>query len=113
MDELNIASIPEAQLSTRARVLRRDGFRCRYCLVNLRPEEITYDHVVPISKGGPSTYSNQVVACRRCNQDKSDTDLNVWFACLAVWIEPEPKRDPLVTTIGELYPELEPARWAT
>ena len=33
-------------------------------------EAMEFDHVVPESKGGPSTPENIVIACRRCNRSK-------------------------------------------
>lgn len=63
-------------------VLERDGFRCRYCGVALRPyrqgrehddDEATVDHIVPRSRGGADEATNMVACCWRCNQDKADT----------------------------------------
>lgn len=57
-----------------AAVRERDGDMCRYCatLVNWSdkrgPTGGTYDHVIP---RGPNVLDNIVVACRRCNTDKS------------------------------------------
>lgn len=54
----------------------RDGSTCRYCAVEVnwkdRKSSIggTYDHVVPVSKGGDNSYENVVVACRACNSRK-------------------------------------------
>src|SRR2546427_8303262 len=36
-----------------------------------RSEELTFDHVVPIAKGGRKTWENIVTACWRCNNKKS------------------------------------------
>ena len=55
---------------SRAHVLLRDGFRCQYCSDAKRADELTYDHVVPRSRGGPTTWENIVAACRPCNGQK-------------------------------------------
>jgi 5-methylcytosine-specific restriction endonuclease McrA len=34
--------------------------------------ELTIDHVVPRSRGGPTTWENVVTACGRCNREKGD-----------------------------------------
>ena len=52
----------------RTAVLRRDRFRCAYCG---RPGH-TLDHLVPISRGGTSTWLNTVTACGSCNGRKAN-----------------------------------------
>ena len=59
--------------------------RCHYCQMKLevtkvrKKRQVTLDHVVPISKGG-KIYdpSNIVPACRKCNNNKSDTVLETY-----------------------------------
>ena len=34
--------------------------------------DLTIDHVLPASWGGPKTWTNVVTACRPCNQKKAD-----------------------------------------
>lgn len=61
----------------RFNVFRRDGFRCRYCGVSVDDGAILHaDHVIPESKGGPTTIDNLVTACIDCNLGKSDKDLS-------------------------------------
>ncbi len=43
-------------------------YRCAYC--GEKPKNLTMDHVIPISKGGPHTLSNIVPACKTCNTAK-------------------------------------------
>ncbi|MDR0932902.1 MAG: HNH endonuclease [Victivallales bacterium] len=43
---------------------------CHYCGKTFTPEELTLDHIVPVSRGGKSTRGNLVAACRACNQAK-------------------------------------------
>ena len=57
-------------LHLRRRVLERDGLYCVYCDEDLRDAEIHMDHVIPESKGGPTTYDNLQVTCRKCNLAK-------------------------------------------
>ncbi|WP_245930031.1 HNH endonuclease [Allonocardiopsis opalescens] len=47
--------------------LRENG-RCAYCE---RPGD-TVDHIVPVSRGGPSDWLNTVLACGPCNNRKRD-----------------------------------------
>ena len=53
-------------------VLIRDNGRCQYCLQPVSKEELTFDHVVPRSRGGLRSWENIVIACRRCNSKKAD-----------------------------------------
>ena len=52
----------------RKAVMKRDGWRCRYC--GVKATEIEVDHVQPWSKGGRDSMENLVTACRSCNQRK-------------------------------------------
>ncbi len=49
---------------TRFNVFLRDNFMCQYC-GNL--EDLTFDHLVPKSLGGRTTWINVVTACSNCN----------------------------------------------
>ena len=54
---------------TRFNVFLRDRFTCQYCGCR---DELTFDHVVPRSKGGTTTWENVVAACSPCNLRKGD-----------------------------------------
>ena len=54
----------------RRRVIDRDGYRCVYCDEDLTITELHLDHVIPESKGGPTTVDNLQVTCRKCNTAK-------------------------------------------
>ena len=43
---------------------------CHYCGGKFNPDEITMDHIVPISRGGKSGKGNIVAACKTCNSKK-------------------------------------------
>ena len=57
---------------SRVNIYARDGHRCQYCGVTCTPDELTYDHVVPRSKGGLTTWENIVSACYACNRRKAN-----------------------------------------
>ena len=52
---------------TRFNVFLRDSFSCQYCG---SPDELTFDHLVPRSRGGRTTWENVVAACATCNLRK-------------------------------------------
>lgn len=52
------------------------NFSCAYCgAVN----NLTCDHVVPLSKGGRNIIDNVVPACLSCNSSKNATDVVEWY----------------------------------
>jgi hypothetical protein len=59
-------------LGARARflILRRDGFRCRYCGGTSAEARLHVDHVIPRAAGGSNDPENLVTACARCNIGK-------------------------------------------
>ncbi|MEX2536735.1 MAG: HNH endonuclease [Trueperaceae bacterium] len=54
----------------RKNVFRRDDHACLYCGVH--SNDLTLDHVLPRSRGGPTSWENVVACCRRCNAKKRD-----------------------------------------
>lgn len=57
---------------TRFNVFLRDRFRCQYCGEDFPAHELTFDHVIPRSRGGKTTWENVVTACTGCNLEKGD-----------------------------------------
>lgn len=60
---------------TRMGVYLRDRFSCAYCGNRFPMHQLTFDHVVPRSKGGRTNWKNIVTACGTCNGFKGDKDL--------------------------------------
>jgi 5-methylcytosine-specific restriction endonuclease McrA len=52
---------------TRFNVFLRDRFSCQYCGSR---QDLTFDHLVPRSLGGHTTWENVVTACSECNLQK-------------------------------------------
>ena len=57
---------------TRFNVFLRDNFSCQYCLSHFPTQDLTFDHVVPRSRGGRTTWANVVTACSPCNLQKGN-----------------------------------------
>ena len=55
---------------SRMNVATRDDFTCQYCIKRLPVSRLTYDHVVPRSQGGTTSWTNIVMACHPCNEKK-------------------------------------------
>jgi len=65
---------------TRFNVFLRDRFECQYCGGF---EDLTFDHVIPRSRGGQTTWDNVVAACSACNLrkgGKSPGEAHMWPA---------------------------------
>jgi len=43
---------------------------CYYCHQIFHRDDLTMDHIVPVSRGGKSTKNNIVPCCKDCNNDK-------------------------------------------
>ena len=54
---------------TRATLFLRDEFTCQYC--GYKGKDLTFDHVVPKSRGGKTHWDNVVAACQSCNLRKA------------------------------------------
>ncbi|MGE3624154.1 MAG: HNH endonuclease [Bdellovibrionales bacterium] len=55
---------------TRFNVFLRDSFCCQYCGYRRPTPDLTFDHVVPRSRGGRTVWDNVVTACCACNLKK-------------------------------------------
>ena len=65
------SAIPRA---LREAVLGRDDGRCRYCRLAQLGHGATFhiDHIVPRSKGGPTSLANLALQCPNCSLHKAD-----------------------------------------
>ena len=71
---------PEWPAFTRFNVFLRDKFACQYCGDK---KDLTFDHLLPKSKGGITDWENVVTACSTCNVKKGgklykDCDLKLF-----------------------------------
>jgi hypothetical protein len=53
-------------------VVRRDNHVCQACHKYVPDDEIEFDHIIPFSKGGPTSVANLRLLCRACNRTKSN-----------------------------------------
>lgn len=53
-------------------IYKRDGYQCRSCGAFGKYANLEIDHIIPISKGGRSTYDNLQTLCHKCNKEKSN-----------------------------------------
>lgn len=77
---------------TRFNVFLRDQFSCQYCGDG---DELTFDHLIPRSRGGQTTWDNVVTACASCNLAKGGQmprDAGMW-----------PAQHPVRPTVHQLH----------
>jgi 5-methylcytosine-specific restriction endonuclease McrA len=55
---------------SRANIYARDEFTCQYCADKFSTQDLTFDHVVPVSQGGRKDWENIVTCCVSCNRRK-------------------------------------------
>ncbi|MDE2383680.1 MAG: HNH endonuclease [Alphaproteobacteria bacterium] len=77
---------------TRFNVFLRDKFTCQYCGAH---DDLTFDHVIPRSRGGQTTWENVVTACSPCNLAKGGDMPKVAGMIPAQW--------PMVPTVNQLH----------
>ena len=71
-----ICRVERGKISNKMRfsIYKKDGYRCRKCGVSVRYAQLEIDHIIPIAKGGKSTYNNLQTLCHECNVRKG-TDI--------------------------------------
>jgi HNH endonuclease len=52
------------------KLFSRDRHFCAYCGGRFHFDELTREHIVPVSRGGIDTWMNCITACRACNGQK-------------------------------------------
>lgn len=76
---------------TRYHLFLRDEFRCQYCGQRHDAKDLTFDHVIPRSKGGLTEWSNIVASCSADNLRKgSRTPVQAGMRLLRQPVEPSP-----------------------
>lgn len=57
---------------SRRKLFRRDLQVCAFCGGHFDVNDLSMDHIMPESRGGPETWMNLVTACIPCNQRKNN-----------------------------------------
>ena len=60
---------------TNKALFRRDQNICAYCGNDFSSKDLSRDHIMPVSKGGPDIWTNVVTACTSCNKRKDNKTL--------------------------------------
>ena len=84
---------------TKSNVYLRDKYTCQYCGNDFKGVDLTYDHVVPLSKGGKTNWLNITTSCRKCNGSKGNKTFDKWVSPLGLR---KPKSKPYVPDYFDL-----------
>jgi len=84
---------------TRFNLFLRDEFCCQYCGAR---SELTFDHVLPRSRGGVTSWENVVAACAPCNLRKANKSLRQ--AGMALRHAPRVPDAEHMNTMGRRFP---------
>lgn len=57
---------------TRRNIYDHYNYRCCYCGKRFPTSELNLEHIMPVSRGGKTDWSNIVIACIPCNTQKGD-----------------------------------------
>jgi len=60
-------------------LLDKYGHNCQYCSGESKDTRLEIEHKVPKSRGGSNRVDNLTIACRSCNQDKSNLTLEKYL----------------------------------
>lgn len=70
---------------------------CAYCG---KKEKLTFEHVVPFSKGGSFGKENIIPACPTCNSSKNDLDYDHWYKNQSFY--DETREQKIMTYLGRM-----------
>ena len=65
------------------KILERDGYVCHICGGNVPPEELHFDHIIPLSRGGVHSEENIAVSHAVCNMRKSNKTLDEYLMLIS------------------------------
>lgn len=92
-------------------IYARDKGRCQYCSRKVSKDRFTYDHVVPRSQGGQTSWQNVVCSCVDCNQRKAGRTPQQ--AGMQLRTEPVRPRSLPDISVGLTYQTGMPKAWET
>jgi hypothetical protein len=72
-----------------ARVFVAYGRQCAYCKIELDWRGVSFDHVVPFSKGGQNLIENLVASCMTCQRGKFTKTPEEWAQAQVLMVQCE------------------------
>uniref|UniRef100_A0A7S0ZJU0 HNH nuclease domain-containing protein n=1 Tax=Timspurckia oligopyrenoides TaxID=708627 RepID=A0A7S0ZJU0_9RHOD len=97
-------SVNQAPAFSRFNVFLRDNFHCQYCNQLESASDLTFDHIIPKSRGGKSCWTNIVTACMSCNNKKGSKLLQEMKGSLSLIRKPKCPSYYELQDIAKRYP---------
>ena len=94
--------IPQA---VRKEIYAKDEYTCVFCRQCFPRQELTIDHLMPVSKSGLHEPANFVTACKTCNQKKADKPLIEFLSEIGIQLADLPVHLDPVLADAERLPE--------
>ena len=79
MNRFKKLSSGEINWSTSIREYVKEREKNDVCIYCGKKKDLTLEHILPRSRGGPDTTDNAVFVCKTCNSSKGDKRLYEWF----------------------------------
>lgn len=73
---LNVFSSSDAKRIWKQSIKDKWNNECAYCG---NKDNLTIDHIVPLSRGGHNLSTNVICCCKKCNHSKSHSEWEEWF----------------------------------
>jgi 5-methylcytosine-specific restriction endonuclease McrA len=70
---------PKSILKYCKSIRSKESVRCYYCNEQFSGKIIHFDHIIPLSKGGPHSVENLCASCPKCNQSKHNKLVSDWI----------------------------------
>lgn len=75
--KLRAGNINASSILKENKLLVQQSDRCTYCGVD---GSLQWEHIIPVSRGGPQTIDNLVLSCPACNRAKAARNPIEWYA---------------------------------
>ena len=71
-EDFKVRNFQRVPTVTKEMLLKRDRHTCAYCAETFKENMVDVEHIVPDSRGGEYAWMNLVIACKACNDRKSN-----------------------------------------
>jgi len=92
------------QFPTKHNIFKRDNFTCGYTGKKLQKDELSVDHILPVSRGGENTWENLITCGKKTNTFK-DNRLPHECGLKLLWKPIKPKNGLQTLSLDKLRPD--------
>jgi hypothetical protein len=86
--------------SVRKEIYTRDNYTCQYCGKKFSWENLSIDHIIPLTEKGTDEIINYVTSCQACNKLKGSMSLNEFAKTMNIQVDALPVHgDPIIDNL--------------